>query len=258
MAGQEPAQTFTFRSSDGTVYEIPVRTAAEAERMFRAAREVAGRFAGDGGAGAEGYAAPPASLPLVASAADAGDAGDAGAGRGFDCGDAARLDAASADIDTAIDILVAEGVPREDTMREPWITFVPRRLGWRDALGDSPDRICVRGVDHYVLQGAPGTVILDERAACVVPGGTLLHPAVAFHCPHPRCRRPPHVLDLDGPWYGTRGGAQAAKARRRAYIAAGLPAITVPTSEYPLGTWTGMLQKAIRQHLRPASRRSRR
>ena len=253
MEGPEPAATFTFRSSDGTVYEIPVRTAAEAERMFRAAQEIAGRLAGDGGEGAEGYAPAPA---------PAGGAGPSECG--FECAagaDAAGTVAAASaagDIDVAIDILVAEGVPREDTMREPWITFVPRRLGWRDALGDSPDRLCVRGIDHYVLQGAPGTIIIDERAACVVPGGMLLHPSVAFHCPNPRCGYPPHVLDLDGPWYGTRAGAGATKARKRAYAAAGLPAIAVSTCEHPLGTWTGSLQKSIRRHLRPGSRRSRR
>ncbi len=261
MEGQEPAATFTFRSSDGTVYEIPVRTAAEAERMFRAAQEVAGRLARDGGEGAEGYA------PAQVQAALPGGGQGAGAGAASECGfecDAAGDDAAAAaaqaagDIGVAIDILVAEGVPREDTMREPWITFAPRRLGWKDALGDSPDRLCVRGIDHYILQGAPGTIIIDEKAACVVPGGILLHPSVAFHCPNPRCGYPPHVLDLDGPWYGTRAGAGATRARRKAYNAAGLPAITVSTCEHPLGTWTGVLQKSIRRHLRPGPRRSRR
>lgn len=266
MEEREPAATFTFRSSDGTVYEIPVRTAAEAEQMFRAAQEIAGRLAVDSGAGAEGYALPAAQAALLrggGQGAGAGAATPVAAECGFDC-DAAAADAADAaasaagDIDEAIDILVAEGVPREDTMREPWITFVPRRLGWRDALGDSPDRLCVRGIDHYILQGAPGTIIIDERAACVVPGGILLHPSVVFHCPSPRCGHPPHALDLDGPWYGTRAGAGATRARRKAYNAAGLPAITVSTCEHPLGTWTGILQKSIRRHLRPGPRRSRR
>ena len=209
--------------------------------MFRAAREVAGRFAG----------AAPASSLLGASAADAG------AGRGFGSGDAARLDAPSAHIDTAIDIPVSEGVPHGGTMRGPWIAFVPRRPAGAAPRATRPTASAWWG-DRYVLQGAPGTIILGERAACVVPGGTPLHPAAAFHCPHPRRRRPPRVLDPDGPRYGARGGAGAAKARRRAYIAAGLQAITVPTPEYPLGTRTGMLQKAARQRLRPASRRGRR
>lgn len=267
MGEREPAATFTFRSSDGTVYEIPVRTAAEAEQMFRAAQEIAGRLAGDGGAGAEGEGYAPAAQAQAALLGGGGPGAGAGASAaecGFGCDAAVAADAADAaasaagDIDVAIDILVAEGVPREDTMREPWITFVPRSLGWRDALGDSPDRLCVRGIDHYILQGAPGTIIIDERAACVVPGGILLHPSVVFHCPSPRCGHPPHALDLDGPWYGTRAGAGATRARRKAYNAAGLPAITVSTCEHPLGTWTGILQKSIRRHLRPGPRRSRR
>lgn len=237
-------EILTFRAADGTTYEIPVRTAAEAERLFRIARAVAGRFADDGVDGAGGGAAEQdCYAPDPGADAVAACDGDGCRGAG------ARV--APDDIDLAIDIMVAEGVPRENTAREPWITFAPRSLGWRDALGRSPARLCVRGVDRYVLQGPGGTLILDEGAACSVPGGFLMHPAVAFHCPLRQCTRP-HVLDLDGPWHSTREGARAVVRRGKAYHAAGLQAIAVSTAERPLGTWAGALQATMRRHLRVA------
>lgn len=237
MEERAPA-TFTFEAADGTTYEIPVRTAAEAGRIFRTARDVADLFSGDDDGGPDGYAAAEAP-------ADATAAGGAGA----DGAAVREARAGPGDVGLAIDIMVAEGVPRENVMREPWATFVPRRLGWRDALGRSPARLAVRGVGTYVCQGPHGTLILDEAAANVVPGCTLLHPTAAFHCPLRQCSQP-HVLDLDGPWYSTRAGAAAAISRSRAYIAAALPAIAIPLGEHPMGTWTGALQKAIRRHLR--------
>ena len=237
-------ETFAFQAADGTTYEIPVCTAAEAERLFRIAQGVVDRFASadNGGARGEpdGYAPGPEPEPGAAAPADDDDA---------DCGGDGGDRAAPCDIDKAIDIMVAEGVPRENTVREPWITFTPRSLGWRDATGRSPARLCVRGVGTYVLQGPGGTLILDEGAACAVPGGILMHPAVAFHCPIRACMRL-HTLDLDGPWHSTRDGARAVVARSRAYIAAGLPAIAISTVEHPLGTWAGSLQKTMRRHLR--------
>lgn len=235
---ERPPATFTFEAADGTTYEIPVRSAAEAGRIIRTAQDVAGLFEDDGGP--DGYAAAPGSQGACAASEAAGAAPGAAAGR-----------ARPGDADAAIDIMVAEGVPRENAMREPWVTFVPRRLGWRDALGRSPARLAVREASRYVCQGPLGTLILDEGAANVVPGCVLLHPTAAFHCPLRQCAQP-HVLDLDGPWYSTRAGAAAATARSRAYIAAGLPAIAIPLAEHPMGTWTGALQKAIRRHLRGA------
>ena len=234
--GERAPATFTFEAADGTTYEIPVRTAAEAGRIFRTARDVADLFSGDDDGGPDGYAAAEPADPSASEASAGGAAGCEG--RACPC-----------DVDMAIDIMVAEGVPRENVMREPWATFVPRRLGWRDALGRSPARLAVRGVGSYVCQGPHGTLILDEKAASVVPGCILLHPTAAFHCPLRQCSQP-HVLDLDGPWYSTRAGAAAAIARSRAYIAAALPAIAIPLGEHPMGTWTGALQKAIRRHLR--------
>ena len=235
VAERAPA-TFTFQAADGTTYEIPVRTAAEAGQIFRIAQDVMGRFPDDDG-GPDGYATVQGSAAAGAAAA--------GAACGEECGSRA----AQGDIGLAIDIMVAEGVPRENIVREPWITLSPRRLGWRDAMGRSPARLCVRGVSRYVDQGPHGTLILDEAAANVVPGCVLVHPSVAFHCPLRQCTRP-HILDLDGPWYSTLDGVGAAVARSKAYIAAALPAIAISMAEHPMGTWTGALQKAIRRHLR--------
>ena len=238
-------ETLTFRAADGTTYEIPVRTAAEAERLFRIARCVAARFADDGcDCEADGYA------PEAEPAADAAAAADVAASH-VACGGIAP-----GDIDLAIDIMVAEGVPRENVAREPWITFAPKSLGWRDALGMSPSRLCVKGVDSYVLQGPAGTLVLDEAAACPVPDCILMHPTVAFHCPLRHCTRP-HVLDLDGPWHSTRDGAPAVVRRAKAYQAAGMPAIAISTAEYPLGTWAGALQRIMHKHLRGARRAAR-
>ena len=225
--------TFTFQAADGTTYEIPVRTAAEAGQIVRIAQDVMGRFPDDDG-GPDGYAS------VQRSAAGGTDAA---------CCEECGGRAAPGDIGLAIDIMVAEGVPRENIVREPWITLSPRRLGWRDAMGRTPARLCVREVSRYVDQGPHGTLILDEAAANAIPGCVLVHPSVAFHCPLRQCTRP-HILDLDGPWYSTLDGVGAAVARSKAYIAAGLPAIAISMAEHPMGTWTGALQKAIRRHLR--------
>ena len=129
--------------------------------------------------------------------------------------------------------------------------------GRRGAPGDSPDRICVRGrplrppgLARHHHPWREGRMRRAGRNAAASGRRVPL--------PAPAAQAPARALDPDGLRYGARGGAGAAKARRRAHIAAGLQAITVPTPEYPLGTRTGMLQKAARQRLRPASRRGRR
>ena len=171
----------------------------------------------------------------------------------------------------AIDILEAEGIPRENILKEPFITILPESHG--AGLGAQP-KLKPRAA-HRIQQGTPGAltagiiahraraapptapararVLINDGTALPIPGSIIRHPDILFHCPCHKCRQPT-IIEIDGSWHDTKAGRKATDRRNRDYRYAELQVIVIPLSEYPLDTWHGHLQRRLRLHLRTVKR----
>lgn len=184
-------------------------------------------------------------------------------------------------VQMAVDIFGAEGIPARHILVHPFITILP--LPWEapsftpdqgtrllEAATYKPMRLRRRGVRSAARQMLPEPagrssslvhrspltgrqrtrVIISANSAIVpVPGCIVLSPGLLVRCPCGTCRNP-IAVEIDGTWWSDTPEGRRAQHRRDAeYQEARIGLITIPAYEYPQQTWAGVLQKKIRSHL---------
>ena len=191
-------------------------------------------------------------------------------------------------VQMAVDIFGAEGIPARHILVHPFITILPQPWeapsftpgqGTRLLGAAIPRPVQVR---RRVVRGAAGRMqplpepagrssslvhrspltgrqrmraIISANSAIVpVQGCTVLSPGLLVRCPCGNCRSPV-AFEIDGTWWSdTPEGRRAQQRRDGEYREAGIELVVVPAYEYPQQTWAGFLQRRIRSHLRTTRR----
>lgn len=198
------------------------------------------------------------------------------------------IDGDDLNVQMAVDIFGAEGIPARHILVHPFITILPqpweapsftpdqsarlleaavsrpvraRRRVVRNAAGKMQPPPVPAGQISSLIHRSPLTgrqrtrVIISANSAIMpAPGCIVLSPCLLVRCPCGNCRRP-SAFEIDGTWWSdTPEGRRAQQRRDAEYEAAGIELVVVPAYEYPQQTWAGFLQRRIRSHLRTTRR----